>query len=223
MPSAYDIKKAKERAEADAKKYASVDTAKQGQHHTSNYQGMALRRKQKMESETGIFDIHGRRVQPQRPKKPYYLANFQPKITLLSQQEEQLKHQQQLERSQRRAVQKEKERRRSLTDNIKGNVGIDDDRLRCILLQATQATKTTNLLFCCGQCIFVSLLTVQPTALSLILVFVLTPQNRCLGQRLRHQECVKNRRSPVLQIHPDVKIRHTTFNRREINGESLGQ
>jgi|TARA_B110000090_G_C13378490_1_gene444844 hypothetical protein len=126
MPTDHDIKKATERAETDARKYASMDTAKQGQHHTSNYQGAALRRKQKMESETGIFDIHGRRVQPQRPKKPYYLQNFQPKITLPSQQEEQLKHQQQLERSQRRAVQKERERRRSLTDNIKGNVWIDE-------------------------------------------------------------------------------------------------
>jgi hypothetical protein len=113
MPTDHDIKKATERAETDARKYASMDTAKQGQHHTSNYQGAALRRKQKMESETGVFDIHGRRVQPQRPKKPYYLQNFQPKITLPSQQEEQLKHQQQLERSQRRAVQKERERRRS--------------------------------------------------------------------------------------------------------------
>ena len=72
-----------------------------------------------MQSETGIFDLHGRKF---KPTLAIALENFQPSITLLSDRAELDK---QKARDLHQAQRLEKKRRASLTDNIRGALARD--------------------------------------------------------------------------------------------------
>ena len=110
----HDIRKEKIARKAEENKYANA-TNNEKSHHEHNWQEAGLRRYRKLLEETGVFDIHGRRV---RPQVTVHLQNHSPRIThFIPEVTEQPR--------QRNRSTGSGSRRNSLVDNIKGSLARD--------------------------------------------------------------------------------------------------
>ena len=112
-------------AQAEAQKYASPtksDELNSNSQQSFNYQDAPTRRYRKMQEETGIFDIHGRRV---CPKVIVSLENFSPRISKEA-LPSQTKTTSQMSKDRKSSTtRRRRQRQNSLVDNIKGALSRD--------------------------------------------------------------------------------------------------
>ena len=112
-------------AQAESQKYASPtksdDELNSNSQQSFSYQDAPTRRYRKMQEETGVFDIHGRRV---CPKVIVSLENFSPRISKEALPSSQTKTTSQKSEDRKRSTTR-RQRQNSLVDNIKGALARD--------------------------------------------------------------------------------------------------